>query len=53
VLNKNGYPMLIIPYSQRMSYHTALERSQSKKDESVFILWFFKRYLKECKQYLK
>jgi len=53
VLNKNGYPMLIIPYSQRMSYYTALERSQSKKDESVFILWFFKRYLKECKQYLK
>jgi Fic family protein len=53
VLNKNGYPMLIIPYSQRMSYYTALERSQLKKDESVFILWFFKRYLKECKQYLK
>jgi len=53
VLNKNGYPMLIIPYSQRMSYYTALERSQLKKDESVFILWFFKRYLKEYKQYLK
>jgi len=53
VLNKNDYPMLIIPYSQRMSYYTALERSQLKKDESVFILWFFKRYLKECKQYLK
>ena len=52
VLNKNGYPMLIIPYSQRKSYYTALERSQLKKDESVFILWFFKRYLKECKQYL-
>jgi len=53
VLKKNGYPMFIIPYSQRMSYYTALERSQLKKDENVFILWFFKRYLKECKQYLK
>jgi Fic family protein len=50
VLNKNGYPMLIIPYSQRKSYYTALERSQLKKDENVFILWFFKRYLKEYKQ---
>jgi Fic family protein len=53
VLHKNGYPMLIIPYSQRKSYYTALERSQMKKDENVFILWFFKRYLKEYKQYLK
>ena len=50
VLHKNGYPMLIIPYSQRKSYYTALERSQLKKDENVFILWFFKRYLKEYKQ---
>jgi len=53
VLNKSGYPMLIIPYSQRMSYYTALERSQLKKDENIFILWFFKRYLKEYKQYRK
>ena len=53
VLNKNGYPMLIIPYSQRMSYYTALERSQLKKDENVFIRWFFKRYLKEYKHYLR
>lgn len=53
VLNKKGYPMLIIPYTQRMSYYSALEKSQLKKDENVFILWFFKRYLKEYKQYLK
>jgi Fic family protein len=52
VLHKNGYPMLIIPYSQRKSYYTALERSQLKKDENIFVLWFFKRYLKEYKQYL-
>ena len=53
VLNKNGYPMLIIPYSQRKSYYTALERSQLKKDENVFVLWFFKRYLKEYTLYHK
>jgi Fic family protein len=52
VLNKNGFPMLIIPYSQRKSHYTALERSQLKKDEDIFVLWFFKRYLKEYKRYL-
>jgi Fic family protein len=53
VLHTNGYPMLVIPYSQRKSYYTALERSQLKKDENVFVLWFFKRYLKEYKHYLR
>ena len=53
VLHKNEYPMLIIPYSQRRSYYTTLERSQLKKDENFFILWFFKRYLKEYKQKFK
>jgi len=53
VLHKYGYPMLVIDYSQRNSYYTALERSQLQKDESVFIKWFFRRYLKEFKKYLK
>ena len=50
ILRTNAYPMLIIPYAQRKSYYTALERSQLKKDENIFILWFFKRYLKEYTQ---
>jgi len=53
VLHKYGYPMLDIPYAKRSSYYTALERSQIKKDTSVFINWFFKRYLKDFKNYLK
>jgi Fic family protein len=53
VLQKYGYPMLIIDYTQRKGYYTALERSQLKKDENVFIRWFFKRYLKEYKQFLR
>jgi len=53
VLNNNGYPMLVIDYTQRNSYYTALERSQLTKDESIFTLWFFRRYLKEYKKYLK
>jgi len=51
VLNKNNYPMLAIDYSDRTSYYNALERSQLSKDENIFTLWFFKRYLKEYKKY--
>jgi Fic family protein len=53
VLQKNGYPMLIIEYLQRKSYYTALERSNVKNDKSIFTLWFFKRYLREYKKYLR
>ncbi len=51
VLNKNGFPMLNIPYKNRAGYYNALERSQVKKADSVFIFWFFRRYLKEHKRY--
>ncbi len=47
VLNKHGFPMLNITYEKRGGYYSALERSQTKKDETVFLQWFFKRYLKE------
>lgn len=46
VLNKNGCPMLDIPYENRNSYYNALERAQIKKNELVFLQWFFKRYAK-------
>ncbi len=52
ILNNNRYPMLVIDYAQRNSYYTALERSQLTKNEGIFTLWFFKRYLKEYKKYL-
>jgi len=53
VLHKNGHPMLIIDYANRRSYYNALEMSNVKKDESIFTLWFFRRYLKENKIYFK
>ena len=52
VLQKHGYPLLDIPYGKRMSYYNALERSQAKNSDSVFIQWFVRRYLKEQSQYL-
>lgn len=46
VLNKTGYPMLDIPYKGREGYYNALERSQVKKTEHIFVQWFIKQYIK-------
>jgi len=53
VLEKHGFPLLNIPYGDRRSYYNALERSQVKKVDSIFIQWFLKRYLKEHSGYIK
>lgn len=52
VLNHRSYPMLNIPYENRNSYYNALERSQTKDDENIFLQWFFRRYKRENKRYL-
>jgi Fic family protein len=52
VLNKPGFPMLNIDYNNRNSYYHALERSQVKKQDSFFVQWFLKKYLKEHQRYL-
>ena len=51
VLHRHGFPLLNIPYEDRRSYYNALERSQVKKLDSIFIQWLFKRYLKEYSSY--
>lgn len=53
VLHKHGYPMLDIPYEKRAGYYNALERSQTKENDSPFLNWFFRRYIKEHKKLLK
>jgi Fic family protein len=52
VLNKRGFPMLIVHYEKRASYYNALERSQMKSDPSPFLNWFFRKYAKENSRYL-
>lgn len=52
ILYRKKYPMLDIQYEGRNSYYNALERSQVKKDEKIFLRWFVKRYVKEYKHYL-
>ncbi len=51
VLKKNKFPLLDIPYTKRNSYYNALERSQLKKEDNIFIQWFFRRYLQEYQKY--
>jgi Fic family protein len=53
ILNRNKYPMLNIKYANRESYYNALERSQTKKQERIFILHIFRRYLKEYGKYIR
>lgn len=53
VLKKHRFPLLDIPYTKRDSYYNALERSQVKNQDNIFIQWFFRRYLAEYKRYLK
>lgn len=49
VLNRNGYPMLNIPYENRNSYYNALERAQAKNVEDIFLQWFMRNYVKSNK----
>ena len=53
ILHKKGFPLLNIPYAKRSSYYTALERSQLKKEERIFLQWFFRRYLEGWRKYWK
>lgn len=52
ILNKKGYPMFDIPYEGRHSYYNALERSQVKKEDRIFLQWLVKKYIKEYRRYL-
>ncbi|MEK6964175.1 MAG: Fic family protein [Nanoarchaeota archaeon] len=53
VLCRKGYPPLNIQYEGRSSYYHALERSQIKNNDAIFVQWFFKRYAKECQSFTK
>jgi len=53
ILSRKKYPMLDIPYEGRNGYYNALERSQVKKEDRMFLQWFVKRYIKENKRYLR
>lgn len=53
VLHRHGYPLLNIPYTGRSSYYNALERSQMKQEDHIFVQWLIRRYLKEHARFLR
>ncbi len=53
VLHKSGFPLLNVHYENRASYYNALERAQIKKQENIFVQWFFRRYIKAHERYLE
>ncbi len=53
VLNGKGYPMMDIPYEARNSYYNALEKSQTRNEDRIFLQWFVKKYIKEHRRYLE
>ncbi len=53
ILKDNNFPLLDIQYIKRTGYYNALERSNLKEDDNIFVQWFFRRYLEEYKKYFK
>ena len=51
ILYKNEYPMFDIEYKMRQSYYSALENANLKEDDTIFINWFFTRYIKANSMY--
>ncbi|MCK5474120.1 MAG: Fic family protein [Candidatus Aenigmarchaeota archaeon] len=51
VLNNHEYPLFNITYEKRAGYYIALEHAQTKNNETIFLQWFFRRYIKENKRY--
>lgn len=52
ILDRSDYPMVDIAYERRDSYYNALERSQVRKEDRIFLKWFARRYIKEYSRYL-
>ncbi len=50
VLKRHKCPLFTIRYGNRNAYYTSLERAQ-KKEESIFVHWFIKEYVKTTKKY--
>lgn len=47
ILKRSNFPMFNITYENRSGYYNALERSQVKEQETIFLQWFYRRYVKE------
>jgi len=53
LLYGSGYPMSNIQYGKRSGYYHALERSSVTSSPLPFMLWFFRRYQRDGKLWLR
>lgn len=53
LLNREGFPMLDIRYDRRAGYYTALEESSVRAISRPFLRWFFLRYSRDNRFYLR
>ncbi len=52
ILNKKGYPLINIKFSDRLAYYKNLEASQLNDRQKYFVRYFLKRYLNSNYRYL-
>ena len=52
ILNKYGYPLFDIKYTNRQTYYTALERAQTLEKDEIFVNFIVKQYLKEYNEFI-
>lgn len=53
ILLGSGYPMLNIQYGSRSGYYRALERASAASNSLPFVLWFYRRYRRDGKVWLR
>jgi len=51
ILKQHGYPMLDIPYKDRVEYYSVLEKCQLEQIEKLFVDYCYKEYLKQSKEF--
>ena len=52
LLHKNQLPLIDIKYSKRNQYYDALEKSNQRKEEFVFLNYLSKKFIRDYRQYL-
>lgn len=53
LLAHKGFPMLNIAYGRRRGYYAALEESNRRENSRPFLRWFFLRYSRDLRFYLR
>jgi Fic family protein len=53
IFHRHNFPMFDIKYEKRNPYYNSLGRTHLKKNEEIFLQWFFKKYQEQNKKYLR